>query len=49
MNWDKLEGEKKHETMDSEKQTVGFGVGGEWVNLVVGIKEGMYCMEYWGW
>ena len=36
--------------MNSEKQTVleGKEVGG-WVSLVVGIKEGMYCMEHWVW
>ena len=35
--------------MDSEKQTEGFrgqGVGG-WVSLVMGIKEGAYCLEQW--
>ena len=26
----------------------GRGVGG-WVSLVLGIKEGTYCMEYWVW
>ena len=26
----------------------GKGVGG-WVSLVVGIKEGTYCMEHWVW
>ena len=32
--------------MDSEKQTEGFrGEGvGEWNRLVMGIKEGTYCM-----
>ena len=37
--------------MDSEKQTEGFGGEGvgDWVSLVVGIKEGMYCMEHWVW
>ena len=37
--------------MDSEKQSEGFGgqrLGG-WVSLVVGIMEGMYCMEHWVW
>ena len=35
--------------VDSERQTEGFGgvgVGG-WLSLVVGIKEGTYCMEHW--
>ena len=37
--------------VDSEKQTEGFGgVGvGDWLSLVVGIKEGTYCMEHWVW
>ena len=37
--------------MDSEKQTEGLGMEGVegWVSLVVGIKEGMYCMEHWVW
>ena len=40
--------------MDSEKQSEGFegaeGAGvGSWVSLVVGIKEGTYCMEHWVW
>ena len=37
--------------MDSEKQTEGFGEegGGGWVSPVVGIMEGMYCMEHWVW
>ena len=38
--------------MDSEKQSEGFevvgGVGG-WGNQVVGIMEGMDCMEHWVW
>ena len=35
--------------MDSEKQTEGFrGEGvGEWNRLVMGIKEGTYCMVHW--
>ena len=37
--------------MDSEKQTEGFGGEGVegWVSLVMGIKEGTYCMEHWVW
>ena len=31
--------------MDSEKQTEGFR--GEWVRVVMGIKEGTYCMVHW--
>ena len=37
--------------MDSEKQLEGFvgaGMGG-WLSLVVGFKEGTYCMEHWVW
>ena len=35
--------------MDSEKQTGGFrGEGvGEWDRLVMGSKEGTYCMVHW--
>lgn len=35
--------------MDSEEQNEGFGVEGVggWASLVVGIKEGMYCVEHW--
>ena len=35
--------------MDSEKQTEFFRgvVGGEWDRLVMGGKEGMYCMVHW--
>ena len=34
--------------MDSEKQSEGFEEGGlgRWVSLVVGIMEGMHCIEY---
>ena len=32
--------------MDSGKQTEGFG-GGAWDRLVMGIKEGTYCMVHW--
>lgn len=33
----------------SKKQTEGFGAGGGWKGLMVGIKEGTYCMEHWVW
>ena len=35
--------------MDSRKQTEGFRgeAGGEWASLVMGIKEGTYCMVHW--
>ena len=37
--------------MDYEKQTECFGgeSGGGWVSLVVGIKEGICCMDHWVW
>ena len=43
--------DKPWETVDSEKQTEGFGRKGvgSWVSLVVGIMEGTYCMEHWVW
>ena len=39
----------KHESMDYEKQTEDFtGEGvGEWDRLVMGSKEGTYCMVHW--
>ena len=33
--------------MDSGKQTEGFRVVGEWDRLVMGSKEGTYCMVHW--
>ena len=35
--------------MDSGKQTGGFRGerGGEWDRLVMGAKEGTYCMMHW--
>ena len=44
-------GDEAQETVDSEKQTEGFGGEGcrGWVSLFVGIMEGMYCMEHWMW
>ena len=33
--------------MDSGKQTEGFAGWGEWDRLVMGIKEGTYCMVHW--
>ena len=44
-------GDKPWETVDSEKQTEGFGgegVGG-WVKLLVGIMEDTNCVEHWVW
>ena len=51
-SWGKLEGEMNHERLWTLKNNLrvlkGRGVGG-WVSLVVGIMEGMYCMEHWVW
>ena len=48
----KLEGETNHERLwtliNNLRVLEGRGVEG-WVNLVVGIMEGTYCMEYWVW
>ena len=49
MKGGKTGGDEPQEPMDSGKQTESFrgeGVGG-WVSLVMDIKEGMDCMEYW--
>ena len=35
--------------MDSEKHSEGFEMVGGWGNKVVGIREGMDCMEHWVW
>ena len=42
-------GSEAWETMDSEKQTEGFRGErfGEWDRLVMGSKEGTYCMVHW--
>ena len=44
-------GDEPRETVDSEKQTEGFGGenGGAWVSLILGVTEGTYCKEYWVW
>ena len=44
-------GDKPWETVDSKKQTEGFGGEGSggWEGLVVGIMEGTYYMEHWVW
>ena len=45
-------GEMNHEKLWTLKNNLrvleGKGAGG-WVSLVVGIVEGMYCMEHWVW
>ena len=47
-----MEGEKNHQRLWTLRNKLraleGCGVGG-WVSLVMGIKEGMYCMEHWVW
>ena len=51
-SWGKSEGETNHERLWTLRKKLGVlegrGVGG-WVSLVVGIKEGTYCMEHWVW
>ena len=44
-----LEGEMNHERLWTLRNKQGFRGEGEGglVSLVVGIKEGMYCMEHW--
>ena len=50
VSWGKLEGETNHERLWTlrNKLRVLEGVRG-WLSLVVGIKEGTYCMEHWVW
>ena len=52
VNWGKSEGETKHERLWTLRNKLrvleGRGVWG-YVSLVVGIKEGTYCMEHWVW
>ena len=52
MSWEKSEGEMNHERLwtlrNKLKVLERWEVEG-WVSLVVGIKEGMYCMEHWVW
>ena len=47
-SWGKLEGKLIHERLWTLKNNLRVlkGVGG-WVSLVVGIKEGTFCMEHW--
>ena len=51
VNWGKSEGEMNHKRLIlRNKLRVLEGRGLEdWVSLVVGIKEVMYCMEHWVW
>ena len=50
MDWGKLDAETNHERLWTLRNKPRIleekGVGG-WVSLVVGIKEGTYCMEHW--
>ena len=47
---EKREGETNHERLWTLRNKLrvleGMGVG-SWVSLVMGIMEGMYCMEHW--
>ena len=51
-SWRKLEGEVNHERLWTLKNNLrvlkGWGVGG-WGNQLVGVREGMDCMEHWVW
>ena len=52
MNWGKSEGEINHERLWTLRNRLRVLEGrrvGDWVSLVVGIKEGSYCMEDWEW
>ena len=50
VRWGKLEGETNHERLWTLRNKLmvleGSGVRG-WVSLVMGIKEGTYCIEHW--
>ena len=52
VNWGKSEGETMHErpwTLRNKLRVMERRGLGSWVSLVVGIKEGTYCMEHWVW
>ena len=52
VSWGKLEGEVNHEglwTLKNNLRVLEEKRAGVWVILVVGIKEGTYCMEHWMW
>lgn len=52
VNWGKSEGEMNHErlwTLRNKLRVLEGKVMRGWVSLVVGIKEGTYCMEHWVW
>ena len=52
MSWGKSEGKTNHERLWTLRNKLrvleGRGMGGQ-VSLLVGIKEGTYCMEDWVW
>ena len=52
VSWGKLEGETNHERLWTLRNKLrvleGKGMEGR-MSLVVGIKEGTYCMEHWEW
>ena len=48
----KSEGEMNHERLWTLRNKLRVSEGrrvGEWVSMVVGIKEGTDCMEHWVW
>ena len=52
MSWGKSEGETKHErlwTLRNKLSVLEERRVECWLSLVVGIKEGTYCMEHWVW
>ena len=46
-----MEGEVSHKRLWTLKNNLRVLEGdvGDWVSLVVGTKEGTYCMEHWVW
>ena len=52
VSWGKSGQETNHERLWTLRNKLrvleGRGMGG-WVSLVVGTKEGTYCMEHWVW
>ena len=52
VNWGKSAGAMNHERLSTLKNNLRVLEGrgeGCWMSLVVGIKEGMYCMAPWVW
>ena len=49
VSWGKSEAEMNHEILRNKLRVLeGMGAG-NWVSLVVGIKEGRDCIEHWVW